>query len=242
MVDTSSGHVAVSTVVQSAKTSIIDLFLGAEPIVQFILLLLLGVSIWVWGIIFSKVIELQQLNKRSRLFEKRFWHVQSLTELQQWMSDSREPFSRMCQVALQELERTKEGIDHLSHGQCQALLHRMDKHMGGVYQKTHFQLNRGINFLATVGSAAPFVGLFGTVWGIMHSFQSIALLKNTSLAVVAPGIAEALLATALGLVAAIPATVAYNRLTSKVSAYLMRLERFADELLLIIERDLSKGD
>lgn len=241
MPDTASGSVQVAATIAHAKASLWDLFLGAELPVQLIMVLLMVVSVIVWGIVFSKIIELRRLNTLSMQFERRFWKVKSVTDLQQWISDGHEPLSRMCDAALKEMELSPFGAQ-VTEFQIKSLTQRLDRQLAGVYHQTRQTLQRGVNFLATVGSAAPFVGLFGTVWGIMHSFQSIAMTKNTSIAVVAPGIAEALFATALGLIAAIPATIAYNRLSSKINTYLVQVERFADALVLMIERELNRGE
>jgi len=199
---------------------------------------LLLASLWCWAIIFEKWIGVRRLNKRSNAFEKTFWSGQSLDDLYDRISaEPRDPMSSVFVAAMREWRRSpsKSGIG----GATVSLAERIDRVMHITVQREMDRVERYMTFLATTGSTAPFIGLFGTVWGIMNSFQSIALSKNTSLAVVAPGIAEALFATALGLLAAIPAVVAYNKLSRDLDRYAGRLDNFAVEFGAILSREME---
>ena len=181
---------------------------------------------------------MRRLNKRSNAFEKTFWSGQSLDDLYDRISaEPRDPMSAVFVAAMREWRRSpsKSGIG----GATVSLAERIDRVMHITVQREMDRVERYMTFLATTGSTAPFIGLFGTVWGIMNSFQSIALSKNTSLAVVAPGIAEALFATALGLLAAIPAVVAYNKLSRDLDRYAGRLDNFAGEFGAILGREME---
>ncbi len=216
--------------------SIWGLFLSADFIVKLVMILLILASIWCWAIIFEKWRRIRRLSDDARRFEESFWSGGSLDDLyDQIGSRPDDPMSAIFVAAMREWRRSASqdaGTDERLAG----LTGRIDRVMDITLGRELAHLERYMIFLASVGSTAPFVGLFGTVWGIMNSFQAIALTKNTSLAVVAPGIAEALFATALGLVAAIPAVVAYNKLSNDIGRYAGRLEAFSGEFSAILSR------
>jgi biopolymer transport protein TolQ len=228
--------------VENLDFSIWALFLRADPIVKSVILLLLGASIWCWAIIFDKVIGLRRLTALSSEFEQAFWSGNSLDDLYERIaSQPRDPMSAVFVAAMREWRRTPTRGGSESDSQV-GVADRIDRVMQITLTREMDRAERNITFLATTGSTAPFVGLFGTVWGIMNSFQSIAISKNTSLAVVAPGIAEALFATALGLLAAIPAVVAYNKLTKAMDRYATRLDSFAGEFSAILSREMESKE
>ena len=219
--------------------SLWGLFLQADIIVKFVILGLLAASIWVWAIIFEKWSALRRVNKAADTFESRFWSGGSLDSL--YDEEGQSPSSPMAAVfgaALGEWRRTARvvGAD-ISHS---GVKERVDRAMAVVTQREMDRLERWMTFLASVGASAPFVGLFGTVWGIMHSFSAIAAMHNTNLAVVAPGIAQALFATAIGLFAAIPAVLAYNSLSTDLARFAGRLEAFATEFGAILSRQTEE--
>lgn len=234
---------AVDVMTLAGSTGALDfgmlaLFERADLIVKSVIILLLLASLWCWAIIFEKWIGVRRLNKLSNAFEKTFWSGQSLDDLYDRISaEPRDPMSAVFVAAMREWRRSpsKSGIG----GATASLAERIDRVMHITVQREMDRVERYMTFLATTGSTAPFIGLFGTVWGIMNSFQSIALSKNTSLAVVAPGIAEALFATALGLLAAIPAVVAYNKLSRDLDRYAGRLDNFAGEFGAILSREME---
>ena len=214
----------------STDMSIIGLFLQADYVVKAVMILLIFASFWCWAIIFDKIIRLRRLQAQASEFEEQFWSGAPLEDLYDRLgSRPGEPMSAIFSSAMREWRRSAaKGL--VGSGPMRASLRqRIEQVMQITLQREMGQVERYMTFLASVGSTAPFIGLFGTVWGIMNSFKSIALTKNTSLAVVAPGIAEALFATALGLVAAIPAVIAYNKISSDIGRYTARLEGFAAE-------------
>lgn len=216
----------------------IALFERADLVVKSVIILLLLASVWCWTIIFQKWLGIRGLNKRSTNFEASFWSGQSLDDLYDRISsEPRDPMAAVFVAAMREWRRspTKSG----NGGATVSLAERIDRVMQITVQREMDRVEKYMTFLATTGSTAPFIGLFGTVWGIMNSFQSIAISKNTSLAVVAPGIAEALFATALGLLAAIPAVVAYNKLSRDLDRYAGRLDNFAGEFAAILSREME---
>ena len=218
--------------------SMMALFERADIIVKSVIILLVLASVWCWAIIFEKWFSVRRLNKRSSLFEKAFWSGQSLDDLYNRISPQpRDPMSAVFVAAMREWRRSPSKTG--TSGTIVNLPERIDRVMYITIQREMDRVERYMTFLATTGSTAPFIGLFGTVWGIMNSFQSIALSKNTSLAVVAPGIAEALFATGLGLLAAIPAVVAYNKLSRDLDRYAGRLDNFAGEFGAILGRELD---
>jgi biopolymer transport protein TolQ len=217
--------------------SIKDLFLNADIFVQFVIIGLLAASIWVWAIAIDKVLLYRRMRKAMDRFEQAFWSGQSLDDLYRSLS-TRPPHSMaaLFVAAMREWKRSLEGQARSFAG----LQLRIEKVMDVTIQREIERLERNLLVLATVGSAGPFIGLFGTVWGIMTSFRAIASQQSTSLQVVAPGIAEALFATAIGLVAAIPATIFYNKFVSDVNKQAQRLEGFADEFSAILSRQIDE--
>jgi len=217
--------------------SILQLFLNAHIVVQIVIVGLLAASIWSWAIIIEKFFMFAKARKETDKFEQVFWSGQSLDELYQALAQRRNVgMAALFVAAMREWKRSFEGSARSFGG----LQMRIEKVMEVTIAREVERLESRLLVLATVGSAGPFIGLFGTVWGIMTSFQSIAASKNTSLAVVAPGIAEALFATALGLVAAIPATIFYNKFASQVNKQAQRLEGFADEFAAILSRQIDE--
>ncbi|MEC9346029.1 MAG: protein TolQ [Pseudomonadota bacterium] len=218
------------------------LFLRADIVVQLVMALLLGASIWCWAIMFEKWVRYRRVTRLADEFEKEFWSGGSLESLYDDIgSRATHPMSVLFAGAMREWRRTAERGLTRRDSMRASLQDRIGQVMRITIDREVERLERYLGVLATVGSTAPFVGLFGTVWGIMGSFQSIAATKNTSLAVVAPGIAEALFATALGLVAAIPATIAYNKFSNDLGRYATRLEGFAGEFTAIMSRQLDEG-
>ena len=217
--------------------SLITLFLQAHIVVKAVIVLLLLASVWSWAIIVDKTLLYGRIRRQMDRFEKVFWSGQSLEDLYRSLT-GRTPtaMASVFVAAMREWKRSFEAGARSPIG----LQTRIDKVLEVTISREQERLERRLLFLATVGSSAPFVGLFGTVWGIMSSFQAIANTKNTALAVVAPGIAEALLATALGLLAAIPAVVAYNKLSNEAGKIGQRLEGFADEFSAILSRQIDE--
>ncbi|MEW5728623.1 MAG: protein TolQ [Pseudomonadota bacterium] len=214
------------------------LFLRADLIVKSVMIALLLASFWCWAIIFDKLLRMRALSQRAEQFEESFWSGGSLEELYDRIgSRPLDPMSAIFVAAMREWRRA--AAKGLSGGSV-SLPQRIDRVMHVTLGREMDLLERNLGVLASVGSTAPFIGLFGTVWGIMNSFQSIAATKNTSLAVVAPGIAEALFATALGLVAAIPAVIAYNKISNDMDRYAKRLENFSGEFGAILSRQLEE--
>ena len=218
------------------------LFLQADPIVKIVMLLLIAASVWSWSIIIQKRGVMSMLNKRAGKFEDNFWSGEPLDKIYQRVKSSKK--DPMLNTFSAGMEEWQDGVSNGLPGResLQASLRqRIERSMSVTIGREIQALEKGMTFLASVGSTAPFIGLFGTVWGIMNSFSSIAQTNNTSLAVVAPGIAEALFATALGLVAAIPAVVAYNVFSNRLNRYADRLEAFADEFSAILSRHMDSS-
>jgi biopolymer transport protein TolQ len=221
--------------------SLIGLFWRADLIVKLVLVALLGASIWCWAIIVDKFVRMRRLGGEADRFEDAFWSGGSLEELYERVGAApRDPMTLLFAAAMREWRRATKAGGVLESRMHAGLQSRIGQIMQITMSREMERVERYMGFLATVGSTAPFVGLFGTVWGIMNSFQAIAATENTSLAVVAPGIAEALFATALGLVAAIPAVVAYNKLSTDLGRYAARLEAFAAEFGAILSRQLDE--
>ena len=221
----------------SSDLSLFTLFWHAHWIVKTVMLGLLACSVWVWAIAIDKTVLFTRNRRDMDRFEQAFWSGQSLEELFRTLSSKpNHAMGALFVAAMREWKRSFEG----SHKAIGGLQMRIGKVMDVTIAREVERLERRLLVLATVGSAGPFIGLFGTVWGIMTSFQSIAASKNTSLAVVAPGIAEALFATAIGLVAAIPATIFYNKFASEVNKQAQRLEGFADEFAAILSRQIDE--
>ena len=229
---------AVQGIAQTGQISIWHLALNASFVVQVVMIGLALASIWSWAIIFEKLYVYSRTRSANARFEQTFWSGQSLEDLYLALGPrSQTGLSAIFMAAMREWKRSQESAVRAGF---QGVQKRIEKVMDVQVQKEMGNLEAGLLFLATVGSATPFVGLFGTVWGIMTSFQTIANSQNTNLAVVAPGIAEALFATALGLLAAIPATIFYNKFTADTAKIGARLENFADEFSAIISRQLDE--
>ena len=210
----------------ASNFSFFTLFLKADFVVKFVIIILIAASIYSWAIIIEKYKLFKKINGSSSIFEEQFWSSKSADSLYKKLEGYHEdPMANVFKAGMDFMIKNKSRSASNQERVLQALSGSIDKEMEVVEKK--------LTFLATVGSTAPFIGLFGTVWGIMNSFQSIAISKNTSLAIVAPGIAEALFATALGLLAAIPAVVAYNKFTSDSRKYSTRLENFSQSFISI---------
>ncbi len=210
----------------SADFSLMNLFIRADIVVKSVILILIACSIYSWAVIFEKFKLFKKINKSTEDFENKFWNSKSAeTFYNNLPATTEDPMALLFRDAMQNLLKRRSKTD---------LNIRMTTLLETGIEKQINKISKGFTFLATVGSTAPFIGLFGTVWGIMNSFQSIAISRNTSLAIVAPGIAEALFATALGLLAAIPAVVAYNKFNNDSIKYSQRLENFSKRFLTII--------
>lgn len=234
---------AVGQSVATTDLSVWSLFIHADWVVQFVMILLLMASGWCWTIIFAKLMRLRSLQSSAERFEESFWSGGSLDSLYDRVgSRPNDPLSAIFAAAMREWRRTTTKGKATTRELRETLHHRIERVMNVTLNREMEQLERHLNFLASVGSTAPFIGLFGTVWGIMHSFQGIAQMQSTNLAVVAPGIAEALFATAIGLVAAIPAVLAYNKISSELGRYGNRLEAFASEFSAIMSRQLEDAE
>jgi len=222
--------------------SVWSLFLQADLIVKLILLILVSASVWSWAIIFDKWMTFKSLEIKGNKFETSFWSGEALEKIyKRIQSKATDPMARTFCAGMNEWNLTVEGGNASFDGDLRAgLQQRIDRAMATSINREINTLEKYMTFLGTVGSTAPFIGLFGTVWGIMNSFSAIAGAQNTSLAVVAPGIAEALFATALGLVAAIPAVVAYNKFSTDLGRYGDRLEAFSAEFGSILGRHLEQ--
>ena len=210
----------------SADFSLVNLFIRADIVVKTVIILLIVCSIYSWAVIIEKVRLFKKINQSSEEFETKFWNSKSAESFYNNLpANVEDPMALVFKDAMQNLLKRKSKSD---------LNERMTTMLETGIEKQMTQISKGFTFLATVGSTAPFIGLFGTVWGIMNSFQSIAISRNTSLAIVAPGIAEALFATALGLLAAIPAVIAYNKFNYDSIKYSQKLENFSKRFLTII--------
>ncbi|MBB99845.1 MAG: protein TolQ [Rhodobacteraceae bacterium] len=217
--------------------SFLALFFQAHLVVKLVMIGLVGASIWCWAIIVDKWLLFARTKRQMTRFETVFWSGQSLEELYRTLSGrANHSMSALFIAAMREWKRSHEG----ARPAVASLRQRIDRVMDVTIAREAERLEARLMVLATVGSAAPFIGLFGTVWGIMTSFQAIAASKSTNLAVVAPGIAEALLATALGLLAAIPAVIAYNKLSADAGKLTARMEGFADEFSAILSRQIDE--
>ena len=220
--------------------SIVSLFMRADMLVKAVMILLLAASIWSWTIIINKSLALSSLKRRAAKFEKTFWSGRSLDDLyQQYSARADHPMAAVFIAALREWRRAFEG-GAPREAMLKGVKERIEKAMSVTIIRETDGIEGQLGFLATVGATAPFVGLFGTVWGIMNSFSAIAARHDTTLAVVAPGIAEALFATAMGLLAAIPAVIFYNKFVNDIGRYANRLEGFSDEFSAILSRQLDE--
>ncbi|MDC0518448.1 protein TolQ [Candidatus Pelagibacter sp.] len=210
----------------SADFSLLSLFIRADIIVKSVILMLIACSVYSWAVIIDKIKLFKKINQSTEEFENKFWNSKSAeTFYNNLPANIEDPMALVFKDAMQNLLKRKSKTD---------LHNRMTTMLETGIEKQMSKISKGYTFLATVGSTAPFIGLFGTVWGIMNSFQSIAISRNTSLAIVAPGIAEALFATALGLLAAIPAVIAYNKFNNDSIVYSKKLENFSKRFLTII--------
>ena len=206
--------------------SLMSLFLRADIIVKSVMIILIVCSVYSWAVIIEKFRMFKKINKSSEDFEEKFWNSKSAETFYNTLpAKIDDPMAVVFQDAMESMLKKKTKTN---------LSERMNTFIYVGIEKQMVKIDKGFTFLATVGSTAPFIGLFGTVWGIMNSFQSIAISRNTSLAIVAPGIAEALFATALGLLAAIPAVVAYNKFNTDSKKYSQKLENFSKRFLTII--------
>ena len=212
----------------STDFSLIQLFIRADFVVKSVIIILIAASIFSWALIFDKFRLFKRIEKSTSSFEDKFWKSRSAESFYNTLTNrDKDPIANIFQSAMAELIKTKSKSSSVQSMRVTRVIEiSADKEIKLI--EKHF------TFLATVGSTAPFIGLFGTVWGIMNSFQSIAISRNTSLAIVAPGIAEALFATALGLLAAIPAVVAYNKFNSDLKKYMGRIENFSKRFISII--------
>ena len=218
--------------------SIFGMFMQADPVVKAVMLILVAASVWSWAVMIRKSMLISRLKAKANKFEDAFWSGKPLDELYARLRDKTDhPMSRVFASAMAEWERTK-GV--APSGMVLGAKDRIDKVMNVTVSRELEQAEGNLAVLATIGSAAPFIGLFGTVWGIMNAFTAIAEQGDTSLVAVAPGIAEALFATALGLVAAIPAVIGYNRYSAAINSYAVRLQGFADEFSAILSRQLDE--
>jgi len=212
----------------STDFSLVQLFLRADFVVKSVIIILIAASVYSWALIFEKQRLFKKIEKSTSNFEEKFWKSKSAENFYNNLSNrDKDPLANIFQSAMVELLKTKSKSSSVQSARVSRVLEISGDKEIKLIEK-HF------TFLATVGSTAPFIGLFGTVWGIMNSFQSIAISRNTSLAIVAPGIAEALFATALGLLAAVPAVIAYNKFTSDSRKYSGRIENFSKRFLSII--------
>ena len=210
----------------SSDFSLMNLFLRADIIVKSVIIILIACSVYSWAVIIEKIKLFKKINESSEEFETKFWNSKSAESFYNNLpANINDPMALVFKDAMQNLLKKRSRTD---------LNSRMTSMLETGIEKQMSKITKGFTFLATVGSTAPFIGLFGTVWGIMNSFQSIAISRNTSLAIVAPGIAEALFATALGLLAAIPAVIAYNKFNNDSLKYTQKLENFSKRFLTII--------
>ena len=234
----------VFTATGDIDLTIWGLVLQADIVVKAVLALLVLASIWSWAVIINKLGRLRHLKHKANRFEQTFWSGGSLEELHRHLQSRPDhPLAAVFVSGMNEWQRSVTPMEGKGNRTIAAgLSERIGQVMHVTVSREMEAVERNVGFLATVGSTAPFIGLFGTVWGIMNSFQSIAVSKDTSLAVVAPGIAEALFATALGLLAAIPAVVAYNKISSDLNRYAARLETFASELGALLSRHIAEND
>ena len=227
------------TLIAAAPTRLnpLDLFLQADIVVKAVMIGLILASIWVWTIIVSFSVRMGKLERGSRDFEADFWEAEEFDSLTTGRARKDLPPARVAAAGVAEWKRSTQHTPVDRDGTRQRLASTMESQVA----KEADDLSERLNFLATVGSVAPFVGLFGTVWGIMNSFFQIGMQESSSLAVVAPGIAEALFATAIGLFAAIPAVIAYNRFSHRVNRFEARLQRFADRFHASLSHELDKA-
>jgi len=232
----------VETVAAAQDMSLFSLFLRADLVVKLVMFLLLIASIFCWGVIIQKYQLLKRLKYETDIFEEKFWSGHSLEQLMQECGPNpQNPMSAIFSAGMKEWQYSNQLSKQNKKEPVIGMMDRIERMMNVVLVRDVSNIQQYLSFLATVASNAVFVGLFGTVWGIMSSFQSIAVSQNTSLVVVAPGIAEALLATAMALVAAVPAAIFYNKYSSDFAKYADRLESFSSEFLNVISRHVEEG-
>ncbi len=226
---------------ESQDFSILSLFFQADIVVKIVILTLIASSIWSWTIIFSKYTTLKNILIETEDFEENFYASETLSKLSKKLgSQPTHPIEAVFFSAMVYFEKVKTSFSNKNFEFKKAFCDNVRNEMEIVINKELSNLEKGLNFLASVGSTAPFIGLFGTVWGIMNSFTAIGISQNTSLAVVAPGIAEALFATALGLVAAIPSVLFFNKFNNMMENISNKLNVFSDEIILIISKELFR--
>ena len=226
---------------ESQDFSILSLFLQADIVVKLVIITLLISSIWSWTIIFTKYAYFKSIMLDTNDFEERFYSSETLSKLSKSVGNQPgHPIEAVFFSAMVYFEKIKTGFSNKNNEFKQKFCDNVKKEMEIVINKELSTLEKGLNFLASVGSTAPFIGLFGTVWGIMNSFTAIGISQNTSLAVVAPGIAEALFATALGLVAAIPSVLFFNKFNSMLENISNKLDVFSEEIILIISKEIFR--
>jgi biopolymer transport protein TolQ len=226
---------------ETADFSIFSMFFQADVVVKIVIIILIFSSVWSWAIIFSKYTSLKNILIDSEDFEENFYSSDTLSKLSKRLgSHPTHPMESVFFSAMVYFEKIKTGFSNKNNDFKQKFCENVKKEMEIVINKELSSLEKGLNFLASVGSTAPFIGLFGTVWGIMNSFTAIGISQNTSLAVVAPGIAEALFATALGLVAAIPSVLFFNKFNSMLESISNKLDVFSEEIILIISKEIFR--
>jgi biopolymer transport protein TolQ len=229
-------EVLIETSQINDEFTLLSLFIRADIVVKLVILILAVASILSWTIIIQKIHLFKSLKKFSQSFEDEFWSGRSIKEISRQVSEVEDsPIKYVFVEAVDEIEKSNQGIKK----DINSLSLRIERTMDAAIDYQNEKLSEYFSYLATIGSSTPFIGLFGTVWGIMNAFQSIAISRNTSLAVVAPGIAEALFATALGLLAAIPAVIAYNIFTSQVNEENARMYRFKEHFSVIFSRGIN---
>ncbi|MCH2548347.1 MAG: protein TolQ [Alphaproteobacteria bacterium] len=232
---------SVNAVMAMQDISVLGMFMHADIIVKAVMILLLLASFWSWAIMFDKYVRFKALRAQSNRFEKEFWSSGAIDKFyEKTKKRNNHPLARVFIAAMDEWYRSRKDIANNTTAQLRVgVRERVAQVMLISRNREAEKLENGLGFLATVGSSAPFVGLFGTVWGIMNSFTSIAAAKNITLAVVAPGIAEALLATAIGLFAAIPAVIGYNKFSGEMDRFAHRMEDFSTEFNTLLSRQLD---
>ena len=228
---------AVGLASAAAGPSFLELFLQADLFTKAIMLVLLVASVWCWAVIFDKTFRIARLSRKANAFERQFWSGAPLDELYRQLAKRADhPMALMFATAMEEWRESPKTTDVSFN---RGLVGRIGQVMDLTMDREIESLEKNLSWLGTIASTAPFVGLLGTVWGIMNSFQAIAATKNSTLAVVAPGIAEALFTTALGLIAAIPALIAYNKLSGSIDTYANRLSSFSEEFAVVLSRELD---
>ena len=228
-----------SALAAATDFSLWALFIRADIVVKLVMIGLIFSSVWSWAIIFEKTFLFRRIDKAAEDFEQQFWSGDTLQNLYRKLNSGRpDPMSGVFIAAMREFARGETGKKNQNNDN---LIRRVERILTSAVAREMGLLERRMLFLATVGAVAPFIGLFGTVWGIMNSFQAIAMTRDTNLAVVAPGIAEALFATGLGLLAAIPAVIAYNKFSHDLTRFGARLDLFADDFAVLLARHSDNG-